>query len=197
MRKINVKRMAGIALLMAMVVVMQFLSGMIPPIGGVSISLVLIPIVLGAALFGPGAGALLGATFGVVVFINCVTGADPGGQMVFQANPVLCFLVVMGKGVLAGLASGCIYRLVKKKDAAGYKAMLCAAAICPVVNTGVFILCMLTFFHSVLEAWSAGGGVAAFILSGLILVNFIPELAINLVFSPASQRILQSVTKKS
>lgn len=197
MRKINVKRMAGIALLMAMVVVMQFLSGMIPPIGGVSISLVLIPIVLGAALFGPGAGALLGATFGVVVFINCVTGADPGGQMVFQANPVLCFLVVMGKGALAGLVSGCIYRLVKKKDAAGYKAMLCAAAICPVVNTGVFILCMLTFFHSVLEAWSAGGGVAAFILSGLILVNFIPELAINLVFSPASQRILQSVTKKS
>lgn len=197
MRKINVKRMAGIALLMAMVVVMQFLSGMIPPIGGVSISLVLIPIVLGAALFGPGAGALLGAAFGVVVFINCVTGADPGGQMVFQANPVLCFLVVMGKGVLSGLASGCIYRLVKKKDAAGYKAMLCAAAICPVVNTGVFILCMLTFFHSVLEAWSAGGGVAAFILSGLILVNFIPELAINLVFSPASQRILQSVTKKS
>lgn len=197
MKKTNVKRMAGIALLMAMVVVMQFLSGMIPPIGGVSISLVLIPIVLGAALFGPGAGALLGATFGVVVFINCVTGADPGGQMVFQANPVLCFLVVMGKGVLAGLASGCIYRLVKKKDAAGYKAMLCAAAICPVVNTGVFILCMLTFFHSVLEAWSAGGGVAAFILSGLILVNFIPELAINLVFSPASQRILQSVTKKS
>lgn len=197
MKKINVKRMAGIALLMAMVVVMQFLSGMIPPIGGVSISLVLIPIVLGAALFGPGAGALLGAAFGVVVFINCVTGADPGGQMVFQANPVLCFLVVMGKGVLAGLASGCIYRLVKKKDAAGYKAMLCAAAICPVVNTGVFILCMLTFFHSVLEAWSAGGGVAAFILSGLILVNFIPELAINLVFSPASQRILQSVTKKS
>ena len=197
MKKTNVKRMAGIALLMAMVVVMQFLSGMIPPIGGVSISLVLIPIVLGAALFGPGAGALLGATFGVVVFINCVTGADPGGQMVFQANPVLCFLVVMGKGVLSRLASGCIYRLVKKKDAARYKAMLCAAAICPVVNTGVFILCMLTFFHSVLEAWSAGGGVAAFILSGLILVNFIPELAINLVFSPASQRILQSVTKKS
>ena len=197
MKKTNVKRMAGIALLMAMVVVMQFLGGMIPPIGGVSISLVLIPIVLGAALFGPGAGALLGATFGVVVFINCVTGADPGGQMVFQANPVLCFLVVMGKGVLSGLASGCIYRLVKKKDAAGYKAMLCAAAICPVVNTGVFILCMLTFFHSVLEAWSAGGGVAAFILSGLILVNFIPELAINLVFSPASQRILQSVIKKS
>lgn len=196
MKKTNVKKMAGIALLMAMVVVMQFLSGMIPPIGGVSISLVLIPIVLGAALFGPGAGALLGATFGAVVFINCVTGADPGGQMVFQANPVLCFFVVMGKGILAGLASGYVYELLKKKDSTGYKAILCAAAICPVVNTGVFILCMLTFFRSVLTAWASGSAIVAYILSGLVLVNFLPELLINLIFSPASQRIIQSVSKK-
>ena len=52
--------MVGVALLMAMVIVLQFVGGMIPPIGGtVSISLVLIPIVLGSAVFGPGAGALL------------------------------------------------------------------------------------------------------------------------------------------
>ena len=70
MKNANLKRMVGIALLMAMVVVMQFVSGMIPPVGGFSISLVLIPVVLGAAVFGPSAGALLGGTFGVIVFIN-------------------------------------------------------------------------------------------------------------------------------
>ena len=101
----GIMRMVGIAFMMALVVVMQSISGMIPPIGGFSISLVLIPIVLGAAVFGPGAGALLGATFGAIVYINCVTGADPGGAMVFQASPILCFLVVMGKGMLAGFAS--------------------------------------------------------------------------------------------
>ena len=67
MKNAKIKRMVGIALLMALVVVMQFLSGIIPPVGGFSISLVLIPIVLGAAVYGPGAGALLGATFGTVV----------------------------------------------------------------------------------------------------------------------------------
>lgn len=193
MKNSKIVRMAGVALLMAMVVVMQALSGVIPPVGGFSISLVLIPIVLGSAAFGPGAGALLGATFGVVVFINCVTGADPGGQMVFQANALLCFVVVMGKGTLAGLASGLVYKALQGKTP--YLAMLCAAIVCPLVNTGTFIVCMLCFFADVLAAWAAGGDLIAYILSGLVLMNFVPELIINIVFSPAGQRILHTVKK--
>ena len=188
----KIKRMAGIALLMALVVVMQFVGGIIPPIGGFTISLVLIPIVLGAAVFGPGAGALLGAIFGAVVYINCITGADPGGAMVFQANPILCFLVVMGKGMLAGFSSGAVYKLLKNKNP--YIAMLLAAVVCPVVNTGIFVACMLLFFIDVLAAWAGGADVVGYILTGLILANFVPELIINVAFSPAGQRIIH-VTK--
>jgi len=189
----NIKRMAGIALLMGMVVVMQMLGGIIPPVGGFSISLVLIPIVLGAAVYGPAAGALLGATFGIIVFVNCVTGADPGGAMVFQANPVLCFVVVMGKGTLAGLLSGFVYKAIKGINP--YLAIVCASVICPVVNTGVFVACMLLFFADVLNAWAGGGNLLGYIMTGLILANFLPELIINVVFSPISQRIKQTVTK--
>jgi uncharacterized membrane protein len=193
LKNTKIKRMVGIALLMALVVVMQFLSGIIPPVGGFSISLVLIPIVLGAAVYGPGAGALLGATFGTVVYINCVTGADPGGAMVFQADPVLCFLVVMGKGVLAGVAAGLVYKLLEKKNS--YVAMLCAAIVCPAVNTGTFVACMLLFFVDVLNAWANGAALAGYIMTGLVLANFVPELIINVVFSPASVRILKVVKK--
>ena len=193
MKKTNVKRMAGIALLIALVVVMQMVGGMIPPVGGFTISLVLIPIVLGAAVFGPGAGALLGAAFGTIVYINCITGADPGGAMVFQASPVLCFLVVMGKGTLAGLASGLVYRLFKNRN--GYAAMVMAAVICPVVNTGVFVACMLTFFKDVLAVWAGGGDVMTYVLTGLVVANFLPELIINVIFSPAGQRVAYIVNK--
>ena len=194
LKNAKIKRMASIALLMALVVVMQFISGLIPPVSGFSISLVLIPIVLGAALYGPAAGALLGATFGAVVYINCVTGADMGGAMVFQANPALCFLVVLGKGILAGLVSGWVYKLLQGKNS--YIAMLCAAIACPIVNTGVFVACMMTFFKDVLSAWAEGGDVVAYVLSALVLCNFVPELIINVVFSPASERIAQVVQKK-
>lgn len=193
MKNKQIKRMAVVGLLMAIVVVMQFISGVIPPVSGFSISLVLIPVVLGSALYGPGAGALLGGTFGAIVFINCITGSDLGGAMVFQANPVLCCLVVMGKGILAGLASGWMYRLLKDKNA--YVAMLCAAIVCPVVNTGVFVVCMLTFFKDVLSIWAEGGDLLSYILTGLVVANFLPELAINVVFSPAGQRILHVVGK--
>ena len=194
MKNNNLKRMATIALLMALVVVMQFISGLIPPVSGFSISLVLIPIVLGAALCGPSAGAILGGTFGAIVYINCVTGTDLGGAMVLQANPILCFLVVMGKGILAGLASGLVYKWLAGKNK--YIAMLCAAIVCPVVNTGVFIICMLSFFKDVLAAWADGGEIISYVLSVLVLCNFVPELIINVVFSPASKQIIQIVNKK-
>ena len=191
MKKVDIKRMAGIALLMALVVVLQFVSGMIPSFGGFNLSLVLIPIIMGAAIYGPGAGAILGGTFGAIVYINCVNGIDAGGAMVFQANPILCFLVVMGKGILAGIASGFVYKWLKNKN--GYIAMLCAAIVCPIVNTGVFVLCMMTFFKDVLATWASGGEIISYVLTGLVLCNFVPELIINVAFSPAGQRIGQSL----
>ncbi len=192
MNKANVKRMVGMALLMALVIVLQFIP--IPPIGGFSISLVLIPIVMGAAMYGPTAGAILGAIFGAIVYINCVTGTDPGGAMVFQADPVLCFVVVLAKGTLAGLASGFVYKLVKRWNS--YIAMLCAAIVCPVINTGIFVGCMLLFFVDVLSGWAAGADLVGYILTGLILANFVPELIINVVFSPAGQRINHMFNRK-
>ena len=186
--------MVSLAFLMALVLVLQILGGIIPPVGGFSISLVLIPIVMGAVLYGPKAGALLGATFGVIVYINCVTGADPYGAIVFQANPVLCLLVVLGKGILAGLAAGAVYKLIAKWNA--HVAMLCAAIVCPVVNTGVFICCMLTFFKDVLAAWAGGGDIIAYILSGLVLLNFVPELIINVVFGTVGHTIIHVVKRK-
>ncbi len=194
MNKSNIKRMVGIALLMAMVVVLQFVGSSIPPIGGtVSISLVLIPIVIGAAAFGPGAGAILGGVFGVITLIGCISGTDAGGAMVFQASPALCVLVVMGKGILAGAASGWVYRLLRGRN--GYAAMLCASIVCPVVNTGVFLICMALFFRSVLQAWAGGTAVLSYVLSGLVVCNFLPELALNVIFSPAGQRIVRTVDR--
>ena len=194
MKNKKIERMVGISLLLAVMIVLQFLASVFPiKIGPFPISLVLIPIVLGAATYGVAAGGILGGAFGVMTYIFCVNGMDIGGQMVFQASPVLCFLVVMAKGILCGLASGFVYRMLHKTN--GYVAMLCAAIICPVVNTGVFLIGMSLFFMDVLRAWAGGTDVVGYILSSLILINFLPELGINIVFSPAGQRILRAIKK--
>ena len=85
------------------------------------------------------------------------------------------------------------YKALKGKN--GTLAMICSAIVCPVVNTGIFIGCMLTFFTDVLAAWAGGGEIIAYVLSGLILANFVPELLINIIFSPAGAQIARIVKK--
>ena len=113
--------------------------------------------------------------------------------MVFQANPILCFLVVMGKGILAGLVSGLVYMALKKWNP--HVAILMTAIVCPLVNTGTFIVCMLTFFREVLAAWAGGGDLMAYILTGFVLCNFVPEMIINIVFGSVGHTIVHVVKK--
>ena len=196
MKNTKIHKLVGVALLIAVMVVLQFLGTVLPiRIGPVSLSLVLIPIVIGAAVYGPGAGAVLGAAFGILANIFCANGMDAGGHMVFQASPLLCILVVMLKGICCGYAAGLVYKLIAKRN--GYVAMLCAAIVCPVVNTGIFLLGMRFFFMEVLRVWANGSDVAAYVLTGIVLVNFLPELALNVALSPASQRIIHVVQRNT
>ena len=54
---------------------------------------------------------------------------------------------------------------------------------------------MMTLFKDVLAVWAGGGEIIAYVLSGLVLCNFVPELIINIVFSPFGQRILHTIQK--
>ena len=82
----KIVRMATLAILTAIVVVLQLMGSFIH-IGPVAISLTLIPIVVGAAMLGTSAGAFLGFVFGLVVTIACVNGTDMGGNMDVRCQP--------------------------------------------------------------------------------------------------------------
>lgn len=110
------RRLAGLALFTAIVVVLQLLGSFIK-VGPFAVSLVLIPIVVGAAVYGVSAGAWLGFVFGVVVTIAVVTGADQGGYIMFSARPVMTVLVCLIKGTAAGYVAGLLYRAIGKKHA--------------------------------------------------------------------------------
>ena len=129
-----------LSMLAALVVVLQLLSALIPPIAGmVSITLTLIPVVIGAILFGKKGGAILGFIFGLIVLINCIAGLDPGGNILWTVNPILTALLCIIKGVAAGFVPAAVYSAVMKDEKIGDKAKtpltLVAAVLAPVVNT--------------------------------------------------------------
>ena len=104
------------AVLAALVVVLQLVGGI--PVGPFSITLTLFPIVVGAVVLGPVPGLVLGVVFGVIVSILSLTGKDPGGQMVFMANPIIAWIMCILKGALAGFVPGVAYGFFKKHPVA-------------------------------------------------------------------------------
>ena len=200
--KQKIIRMVEIALMFALVVVLQVVSAVMPKLGPVSITLTLVPVVVGAILFGTSGGAVLGFAFGLIVLINCITGLDPGGSILWNANPFFCALICFVKGIAAGVAPALIYRLGRgKKDSVGngrkYVSALASALIAPTVNTGLFVLGMFLLFKDTLYAWAGGTDVATYVIVGLAGVNFLVELAINVVLSPAIVRIVDVVGKNN
>ena len=191
-RKSNVYRMTGLAILSAIIIVLQVFTTFVR-FGPFSITLALIPIVVGAAMYGVGAGAYLGAVFSVVVVIMCITGGDVGGFMVWSANPFMCIVMCMLKGTMAGLCAGAVYKALKEKNK--LLAVIMAALVSPIVNTGIFIIGMLLFFRETLAAWAGGSDLLSYIILGLTGVNFLIELGVNMILSPVVVKIIDAVQK--
>ena len=215
-KTISTKDLVGLAMLTAIVVVLQLLGSFIR-FGVFSISLVLLPIVIGSAVYGVAAGAWLGLTFGVTVLLS-------GDASVFLAiSPLGTILTVLVKGVGSGLAAGLVYRgirtLGRKADAKaeqadankaeiavdhwfdlyGVTAATIAAAIAaPIANTGIFLIGCCLFFMEAVSGWGQAAGfenVGTYMIVGFVGLNFLFEMLINVVLSPAVVRLLKYIRR--
>lgn len=182
--KTNTKKIVGIGLFTAIVVVLQLVASAIK-LGVFSITLVLAPMIVGAALYGIGAGAWLGLVFGVTVLIS----GDAGTFLAI--NPIGTVVTVLTKGTLAGLAAASVYKLIEKKNS--LVAVITAGVACPVVNTGIFLIGCCLFFMPTIREWATAAGVpnaGTFMVTSFVGLNFIIELAVNLVLSTTIVKII-------
>ena len=184
------RRLTGLALMTAIIVVLQVVASFVK-FGPFTITLALAPIIIGAALYGAGAGAWLGAVFGVVVLIACIAGWDQGGNVLFTANPLLTAALCIVKGAAAGLVSGAVFRAIMARHYP-MGAAITAGILCPVVNTGIFIVGLTLCFYDTLVAWAGGSDLIYYIIFVLTGVNFVLELAINLVLSTVIVRVVKA-----
>lgn len=180
-----------LALLTALVAVLAYYGGFIKIGGFASISLTLIPVIIGATLFGPLAGAWLGAVAGIVFFTT------PDAAFWFGLSVPGTIITVMVKGILAGLCAGLVYKLFVKVNQ--YLAVLISAIVCTVVNTGIFLLGSLLFFMDAVSggATQEGISVGMYLIVFFVGLNFVFELIANIVVSPAIARILNIAKKQN
>ena len=188
-KSFDTEKITYLSLFTALVVVLQYLGGFIR-FGTFSVSLVLVPIALGAAICGVWAGAWLGLVFSVMVFIT--------GDAAFflSLNVIGTIITVLVKGMVAGLCAGLVYKLLVKIN--NYLAVLVAAIVCPIVNTGIFLIGCSIFFFKDVSAWATAEGmpVGAYMIVFLVGFNFIFELLFNIILAPTVVRLIDLKKKK-
>lgn len=190
--KESIRKMVMIAILGVIIVVLQAVATMISSMGlfPVSFTLALVPILVGAAMYGVSTGVILGTVFGVIVFI-----IDPTAHFLMGMNYIATALICIGKGALAGLAAGLVYKLIEKFS--DIVAIIVSGIVVPIVNTGLFILGMLLFFKDTIIGWSAGSpNFITYVIFGLCGLNFIVELCVNMLLSTAIKTIVKQAKKK-
>ena len=186
----STEKLVLLAILTALVAILSYVGGFIKIGGLASISLTLIPVVIGAALCGSYAGAWLGVVAGVVFFIT------PDAAFWFGLSIPGTLITVIVKGALSGFAAGLTYKLLERVNR--YLAVFASAIICPIVNTGVFLLGCLIFFIDSVSAGAADEGMTlgAYLIIFFVGLNFVFEMLANILLSPTIVRIL-NIRKKT
>lgn len=187
--------LVALAILTALTVVLQLLPNWIAAAAQVPFTLSLVPVVIGALVFGPLAGAFLGAVLGLVNLIASFGNAFL--LFLFDASPVAYIVVCIGKTLLAGLAAGFIYRALAKKHE--FLGVCLASLSAPVVNTGIFLLMMVLFFRGAMVEYFGAetvGNIWVFVMVAIITFNFFIEFGVNAVLSVAIDRIVRVVRRR-
>ena len=189
-----------LGILLALVIVLQSLSS----VGVITVCLCLVPITLGAILLGWRGGLILGAAFGVVALIWGIAGKDMFTFYLFQANPAMTIAICLVKGSLAGVIPAFVYRWVFRIDALGNSrglvASIVASITAPIVNSGIFALGCLIIQEDVINVAGklkiSAANFVSLLFIALIGVNFLIELAINIIFAPALNKVTRVILKQ-
>ncbi len=160
-------------------------------IGIVEITFNMIPIVIGAIVIGPAAGAFLGALFGAASFWQCF-GQSAFGVLLFGVNPFFTAIICFVPRILAGLLPALIFRaMTRKKDS--ITAYFVAAAVGSLTNTVLFVGGFCLLFKDTMLGMASDKGLSplAFIATAFLL-NAAVELVANTAIATA---VSKAVTK--
>ena len=186
-RSAKVKKITGVAILIAIEIVLQTIGNFLA-VTGVAINLALIPIALGAIMYGPLAGAILGFVNGFVVLYA------PSTMAFWSYSAVGTILTCLSKCTIAGAVSGFLYMLISKKNK--LIGSIVASLIIPVLNTTIFVVLYVTVFNGMYkESVPADMTLLKLLFTTFIAINFILEFSITTVLTPTINKIIRIVRK--
>jgi len=183
----NTKMIATTGILVGIEILLQIIGNYINP-GFANINLSLVPIAIGAVLYGPVVGGFLGFVCGVMVLVSPSTM-----NIFFAASPLGTILACILKTTVAGIAAGFVMKPFKEEKK--IYGVILASILVPVINTGLFSVFALIFFMPMLQGMVSETmpNVAAALFVGMIGINFILEVISTAILTPSLYKILEHV----
>lgn len=195
-KRFSTKYLVEMALLVAIILIMAFTPIGYIRTGGLEITLIVVPVAVGAVTLGPVAGAILGAVFGITSFIQCF-GMSPFGAVLLGINPFLTFLVCVPTRILMGWLTGLLYHGLRRTRIPSGVSVTLSNLCCPLLNTTFFMSALVACFYgteyiqSIAEALGAKNAllfILAFVgVNGVVeaLVCFVVGTAISVALKKA------------
>lgn len=168
MKNKKILRMTQLGILIAIIIVMAFTGLGYIKTAGLEISLITVPVAIGAMVMGPTAGAVLGLVFGITSFLQCVFGMSAFGVALLGINPFLTFLVCVPTRLLVGWLSGLVFKGMMKIDKTKTVSYFVTGLLTAFFNTLFFMsTLMLCFWQTdfIQSMNTQGLGVGAFIVA--------------------------------
>lgn len=192
-------RLVELALFTAIIFLMAF-----TPIGylrllAVEITLIVIPVTVGAIVLGPVSGAILGGVFGITSFIQCF-GYSPFGAALLSINPVTTFILCLVPRILMGWLTGVIFKVLRKSDKTRSISYVIASLVGPLLNTLLFMLMLVLFFYNTeyIQSMAEGFGtnnVFSFVVA-LVGINGLAEAGACVLIGSAISKTLDLIYQK-
>lgn len=115
----KVHQITRMAILVAIIFLLAFTPLGYLTIGPIAATTIQMPVIVGAVIMGPTAGAVLGFFFGLSAIIKVLTmpGADPFATLALAHSPLAYLAVCMGARILMGWLSGLLAAGLKKVPA--------------------------------------------------------------------------------
>ncbi len=195
-----IMRLTQLSILVAIMLIFAFTPLGYIKMPGIEITLMIIPVAVGAIVLGPATGAFLGGIFGITSFIQCF-GMSAFGTFLLGLNPILTFIMCIIPRILCGFLSGLIFKVLIKVDKTKIASYFVASLSTALLNTIFFVGCVVLFFWrnpafiSKMGEWGMTTDTLWAFIVGFIALNGVIEAAVNFIVAGAVAKAVHKFVK--
>ena len=189
-KTLNLVAMAMLIAIEIVLVVTNLGFILVPPI---SITILHIPVIIGAIILGWKGGLVMGTSFGLLSMINATfrgtSPADLAFSPFYSGNPVGSLIMCVGCRMLLGFAAGILFEFLSKKMKSTTLSAVIASFLATLIHTTTVMSCLWLLFPEFSLTFKA-------VLQTIFALNFLVEAGAAVIFAAAFAKVIPMLRKK-